>query len=129
MAKFRLGEVFYYKSEFQKSEEIFSEFRDSLEFQAEATAYLGMIAAGNHEYEKAEAFADAVSKYRAGPYGNSLKLASIYYGMGRDALGREHMEKFFAGPHVRRMKHVYKKYIDLDDNFPSGLKQASINLY
>ncbi len=129
MAKFRLGEVLYYKGELQRSEEIFSNFRDSLEFQAASTAYLGMIAARNHEYEKAEAFADGVGKYATGPYGNNLKLASIYYGIGREALGREYMERFFENPQVRRIRHVYEKYIDLDTNFPSSLREASTNLY
>ena len=128
IAEFLLGKVYYYMGALEKSGEIFLHFQDSqeLEFRAGANAFLGMIAAQREDSQEAERLAERIKKFTAGPYVNSLKLASIYFGIGNIELGQMYIDNFFENLSPKKMKHVQKRYIELDKNFTGVLEEARI---
>jgi TolB-like protein len=117
MAKFMLGQIYYYKGALDDCDDIFLSFKDTLEFRAASSAFLGMTAAQRGESQKALRLAERVKKFTAGPYGNGMKLASIYSGLGNEENARVHLENFFGSESPRILKFVEKRYMDLDVNF------------
>lgn len=125
LAEYLLGQVYYYWGALDKSERIFSKFKDAEEFElrAPANAFLGMIAAQRGEYGKAKKLAQRVRKFSDAPYGNGLKLASIYFGLGDVELGREYLYSFIEEASPLIMKHVEKRYIVMDRNFSGAVDE------
>ncbi|NIM90596.1 MAG: hypothetical protein GTO17_06570 [Candidatus Aminicenantes bacterium] len=121
LAKFRLGDVYYYSGDLDKSEALFLQFEtSSTEFKIPSLFYLAMIAAQKEETEKARTLIQKINllapeKFEI--FDNEFKLASAYMGLGEKEMGYEYLESFFNDPITNRDRYIYIKYIDLDKNF------------
>jgi TolB-like protein len=120
MAKFRLGQIYYYMEHLEESKAVFQQFDvTQLELKVASLLYLGMISSRRGEREKAlRIIADIslISPKKLGLY-DHLKLASIYMGLGMKESGYEQLSSFFDTMTAKKMRFTYLKYIDLDRNF------------
>ena len=123
LAKFRLGDVYYYSGNLNRSEAIFKEFEtSSMEFKTISLFYLSMIAAQKEEIEKARTLIQKINLFAPEKFeifDNEFKLASAYMGLEEKEMGYEYLESFFNDPITQRDRYIYIKYIDLDKNFDS----------
>ena len=120
MAKFRLGEIYYYLGDLDKSEAIFQQYNNApLHLKNDSLLHLAMISSQKAEREKALRIIDDISlispkKFIANDY---FKLASVYMGLGMKELGYECLRSFFNRLRSKKMRFIYLKYIDVDRNF------------
>jgi len=121
MAKFSLGDIYYYSGDLDKSEAVFLQFEISpSEFKITSLFYLAMIAAQKAEVEKVRTIIQKINVLAPKKYDffdNEFKLASVYMGLGEKELGYEYLESFFNNPITQKDRFIYHKYIDLDKNF------------
>lgn len=121
IAKFRLGDIYYYSGNLDKSEAIFLQFETSpLEYKIGSLFYLAMNAAQKGEIIKAQTLIQKINLLAPKQYDfyeNEFKLASVYMGLGEKELGYEYLEFFFNNPITQKDRFIYIKYIDLDKNF------------
>jgi len=120
MAKFRLGQIYYYMGHLEESKAVFQQFDNAhLDLKIASLLYLGMISSQRGEKEKAlEIIADIslISPQKLVLY-DHLKLASVYMGLGMRELGYEHLKSFFDRMQTKKMRFAYLRYIDFDRNF------------
>lgn len=120
LAKFRLGEVYYYSGDLDRSEAIFHQFDNAaIETKIGALYYLGMISSQRGEREKALKILEEIKRISPEEYiiDDYLKIASIHMGLGIEELGYKELSSFFDRPIAKNMSYVYLKYIDIDNNF------------
>jgi TolB-like protein len=120
MAKFRLGQIYYYMGHLDESKAIFQQFDSShLDLKIVASLYLGMISSQKGEKEKAlEIIADiSLLSPQELVLDEHFNLASVYMGLGMRESGYEHLGSFFDSTEAKKMRFAYLKYIDLDRNF------------
>ena len=120
LAKFKLGEIYYYSGALDQSKAVFQQFSNlPLDLKADSLYHLGMIAA--QEGEEEEALRIIQELERVSPEGfviaSQLKMASIYIGLGMKELGYEYLSSFFNDSFARKTHFIYLRYIDLDRNF------------
>jgi TolB-like protein len=120
MAKFRLGEIYYYMGNLEKSKAVFQQFDiASLDLKIAALHYLAMISSQQRDEEKALEIIDNInitSSQDIVLYENIL-LASVYMGLGMRESGYEHLRSFFDSLQGKKMRFAHLKYIDFDRNF------------
>jgi len=120
MAEYLKGEIFYYMGELDKSEAIFQQFDNSLDFRIGSLFYLGMIAAQRGDTEEVERLIQKLKVMAPDEfkfYGQELKFASIYMGVGNKELGYKCLEDFFNKEVMDNTRYINNKYVDLDKNF------------
>jgi TolB-like protein len=120
MAKFRLGQIYYYMGHLDESKAVFLQFDNAhLDLKIASSLYLGMISSQRGEKEKALEIIDdigLISPQKLVLY-EDLTLASVYMGLGMRELGYEHLRSFFDTTLAKKMRFAYLKYIDFDRNF------------
>jgi TolB-like protein len=119
-SKFVLGEIYYYMSDLDKSEEIFRQFDVPLNFKIHSLYYLAMIQAQKGEAEEAKKTLLDVEfikpeEYRDLPF--NLEMASIYFGIGDEDSGYHYLESLFTDEQNQGDRFIYAKLIDIDRNF------------
>jgi TolB-like protein len=120
MAKFRLGQIYYYMGHLEESKTVFQQFEIALlDHKIAALLYLGMISSQRGEKEKALEIIADISRISPQELvlDDHLWLASIYMGLGMKESGYEHLRSFFDSTQAKKMRFTYLKYIDLDRNF------------
>lgn len=119
-AKYRMGEIYYYLGDLDKSKAIFQQFNTPLSFKIYALFHLGMSAAQKGETQEAQRIIQEINismpeEYRG--LDEHLRLASIYMGIGKKELGYKHLESFFNSERIKDESFIYCKYIEIDRNF------------
>lgn len=120
LIKFRIGEIYYYMGELEKSLEIFQDFQDApLELKIDSLLYAGMIAAQKDDGDKALNILEEIELLAPDEFivTESLKMASIYFGIDMPEIAYQHLEFFFLKQIAKKSHHTYCKYIDIDKNF------------
>jgi len=120
MAKFKLGEIYYYLAYLDSSKAIFQQFDTAaLDLKIGSLFHLGMIYSQKGEREEAIRIIDDIRLISPQEFVlyDHLKLASIYMGLGMKESGYEHLRFFFDRSPVQKMRFAYLRYIDFDKNF------------
>jgi TolB-like protein/TPR repeat protein len=120
LAKFQLGEVYYYRGDLDKSESIFEGFQVPMTFRLTALYYLGMIHAQRGEQKEALQAVQEINLLSPGEFrffDDRLKLASIFMGLGREESGYQYLQSFFQMDRAIRDRFINYRYIALDKNF------------
>ena len=119
-AKYRLGEIYYYLGDLDKSRAIFQQFYTPLVRKIYSLFHLGMIAAQKGETQEAQRIIQEINILMPKEYrglDEHLKLASIYMGIGKKELGYKHLESSFNTERFKDERFIYRKFIDIDRNF------------
>ena len=120
MAKFRLGEIYYYMGHLDESKAVFQQFDNApLDLKIASSLYLGMISSQRGEEEKALKIIDDINLVlpQEFVFYDHFKLASVHMGLGMRESGYEHLRSFFDSTEAKKMRFTYLKYIDFDRNF------------
>lgn len=120
MAKFRLGEIYYYLGDLDKSKDIFQQFDNlPLRLEIDSLLHLAMISSQKGERDRALRIIDDISLISPQEFviSDYLRLASVYVGLGMKESGYECLRYFFNKSMTKKMRFVYLKYIDIDKNF------------
>ncbi len=120
IAKFRLGQIYYYMEHLEESKAVFQQFDNAhLDLKIASSLYLAMISSQREEKEKALKIIDDISLISPQEFVfyDHLKLASVHMGLGMRESGYEHLRSFFDTMPAKKMRFAYLKYIDLDRNF------------
>ncbi len=120
MAKFRLGEIYYYLGDLDSSKAIFQQFDVApLNLKIASWFYIGMIHSQRGEGEKALKIIDDISLISPKEFvlNDDFWLASVYLGIGKRELGYELLKYFLDKTTNINMRFVWLKYIDIDRNF------------
>jgi len=120
LIKFRIGEIYYYMGELEKSLEIFRDFQDApLELKIDSLLYSGMIAAQKDDRDKALRILEEIELLAPDEFiiSESLKMASVYFGIERPEMAYQHLELFFLKQITKNSYYTFCKYIDIDKNF------------
>ena len=117
---FRLAEIYYYMGDLYHSETIFQKFQTPLNYKIISLAYLGMIASQRGEKGKVLNIVGEINLLSSGEekfLSNNLKLASIYFGLGKKEMGYKFLKSFFSEDFTLEFPYIFVKYIDIDRNF------------
>ncbi len=120
MAKFRLGEIYYYLGDLDSSKAIFQQFDTAaLDLKIGSLFHLGMIYSQKGEREEALRIIDDINLISPQEFviSDYLHLASVYMGLEMKKSGYNSLESFFNKLMTKKMRFVYLKYIDIDRNF------------
>ena len=121
MALARMGEIYYYMGELEKSRTIMEDLNTPpLAGKISALYFLAMIAAREGDIPKARAIRaeiNTLSPRHVISQEHLLMNASIDLGIGEKSSGYRNLDLFFTGEKARKMPHVYMRYIDIDRNF------------
>lgn len=120
MAKFRLGEIYYYSGALNRSEEIFDQFATPLSLKIASLYYKGMIASQRNQREAVELISREINllSLKGTPPGfEHLRIASMYFGLGDGEIGYKYLNSFMANPESAERRFIARRYIDLDRNF------------
>jgi TolB-like protein len=118
--KFRLGEIFYYWGNLERSKRIFKQLDSSLHLKIHSLLYLGMIASQRGEKDEALRIVKEIEILKPQDYRDfydKLRLASIYMGIGEKETGYQYLESIFNNPIIRKDRFIRHKYIEIDKNF------------
>jgi tetratricopeptide (TPR) repeat protein len=118
--KFRLGEIFYYWGDLERSKRIFKQLDSSLHLKIHSLLYLGMIASQRGEKDEALRIVKEIEILKPQDYRDfydKLRLASIYMGIGEKETGYQYLESIFNNPIIRKDRFIRHKYIEIDKNF------------
>lgn len=120
MADYRKGEIYYYMGDLDRSEAVFFQSENEIEYQFASLFHLGMIAAQRGDTDEASRIIQKINVMAPQEFKffeDKLKLASIYMGMGEKELGYKSLEDFFAKENTNKTRYIYHKYVDIDKNF------------
>lgn len=118
--KFRLGEIYYYLGDLDKSESIFQQFDDApLKLKIDPLFNLAMIASQLGEKERALRIIKEIKRISPEEFivDGCLNFASTYMGMEMEELGYKYLSSFFDSTFAKKTHFIYLKYIDIDKNF------------
>lgn len=124
--QFRIGEIYYYMGQLEKSLEIFYGFQDApLELKIDSLLYAGMIAAQRDNEDKALEIIEEIELLAPEEFirTESLKMASIYFGTDREETAYRHLESFFTKPSAKKSHYTFCKYLSIDKNFEAFKNQ------
>jgi TolB-like protein len=122
MALCRLGEIYYYRGDLEKSREIMEKIAGSASMNAKIWGlnYLAMIAArlgnGDEARRIRNEYLSLCPRNPEAPW-NTLLEASIAFGIGERSTGLRLLEAFFNDPRIKITPHIYYRYMDIDRNF------------
>ena len=122
LAKFRLGEIFYYAGDTIRSDSLFNSFIDShfnIRRRIDAYLYLAMTAASQGNQERALQLMDKINRLSSPGIllTLALKTASVYAGLGFYDFALENLDLFFGQQQVKDSPYIFLKYIEADSNF------------
>jgi TolB-like protein len=121
MAKFLTGEILYYQGDLDGSLSIFERIADSsFEYKISALYYMAMIWARKGDQVKTRNIIKEIESafpQRFNYFERDLRLASAWAGLGDKELAYNALLSFLSGPSYRQDRYIYRKYLDLDDNF------------
>ncbi len=119
-SRFRLGEIYYYFGDLERSEEIFNQLENmGLGYKIGSLLYLGMIHAQRGNKEEALNKIEETKLISPPEFivEENLRRASIYMGLGMKEKGYECLSHFFEKPRIKKNRFIFKKYIEIDRNF------------
>jgi TolB-like protein len=119
-ARFKLGVVFYYLGDLERSRSIFQQLENTnLDLRVDSLLYQGMIASQEQEKEKALQILERIQKISPSGYikDDGLKMASIYAGIGIKEISAGYLNEFFSSRYGEKYRHIYLKYMKIDKNF------------
>lgn len=122
MTHFRIGEIYYYAGELEKSRGIFSQIENPLKLKIGAMFYLGMIAAQNKNLKNVQCIVKKLENLSMKLLEDELRFSSMYFGIGNEEKGFRHLDNFFNKPRTQKLKYNYNRYIALDKNFSNYIK-------
>jgi len=117
MTDFRIGEIYYYSGDLEKSESIFKQIESSLELKIGALNYLGMIAAQNKNAEQVQNITLQLENLSKELLEDDLRISSMCFGIDNEEEGFRYLDDFFSKRSTQKLKFNYKRYISLDRNF------------
>jgi tetratricopeptide (TPR) repeat protein len=120
LARFQLGEIYYYRGELEKSQAIFQNFQVPVQFRLVALFYLGMIHAQRGEQKEALQAVQEINLLSPGEFhyfDDRLKLASLFMGLGREETGYQYLQSYYQKERSNRERFISYRYIALDRNF------------
>ena len=120
MAKFRLGEIYYYSNALDKSEKIFEQFTTPLNLKIASLYYKGMIASQRNEEDNVRLVVQEIKllTLEGGPPGfEHLIMASMFFGLKDEDNGYKYLDLFFSSAESKKKRFIVMMYIDLDQNF------------
>jgi tetratricopeptide (TPR) repeat protein len=126
LIRFRMGEIYYYMGELEKSLEVFEEFQDApLDLKIDSLLYAGMIAAQKNDEKRALAAIEEIELLAPEEFllTEPLKMASIYFGSDRPETAYRYLDSFFVKPMAQKSHHIFCKYINIDRNFEAFREQ------
>ena len=122
LVRSRLGEIYYYTGDFEKSRAIFQELINiDLDFKIDSMLFLSMIEVQSGEKKEALKLIEQLTLIspEATFIGCELRVASVYFGLEMKESGYKNLRVFFESPVTKRMHYIFLKYIDIDKNFDS----------
>lgn len=120
MAKFRLGEIYYYSGALDRSYKIFDQFTTPLGLKIASLYYKGMIASQRNQREDVGLInreIDLLSLNKIPSGFEHLRIASVFFGLGDEDIGYKYLNSFISDPDNAKKRFIAKRYIDLDRNF------------
>ncbi|MBD3415122.1 MAG: hypothetical protein GF421_11920 [Candidatus Aminicenantes bacterium] len=118
--KFRLGEVYYYQGDLNKSRFIFNQFENAdIKLKIDSLFFLAMISSQLGETKKTKQTINRIELLSPDNTTNEddLKMASIYFGLNEKELGYKHLIKHFKELMSEYNHFIDFKYIQIDQNF------------
>ena len=131
--KFRLGEIYYYMEDLNRSSFIFHQFENAdLKLKIDSLFFLSMILSRMGEREKVHKTVKRIKflspENMTGE--DDLKLASIYFGLNEKESGYKHLIKHFENISSKYNFYIDLKYTEIDKNFDSVRNEKKFkNLY
>ncbi len=120
ITKSMLGEIYYYSGLLDKSREVFQHLDFPLNYKIYSLFFLAMIAAQRGEIQEALSMVRKIETLKPKEYGDfdeSVRLASVYFGIGDKESGYENLESFFADAYTEKEKYIKLRYMEIDRNF------------
>lgn len=121
MSRFLRGEIYYYMSALNASRSEFKELlNESFEYRIASLYHLAMISAREGDAGGARELVQEIERISPDSFAyfeNELKLASVQAGMGETALASKILGSFIRNPKYRNDLHIYRRYVDIDENF------------
>jgi len=117
LTDFRIGEIYYYMGNLERSASIFNQMESPLHLKVGALYYLGMIASQNKNSEKAKNIISKIDNLPKPLTWHNFRVSSMYFGMDDEEEGIKFLDDFFSEPNTQKLKYNYKRYISLDRNF------------
>lgn len=120
LPKFRLGEIYYYLGELEKSREIFNQLKkDFLKKKIEPLLNLAMISSQIGEKRKSLNLIEEVELLSPECFikNEFLKISSVYFGLGMKEKGYKYLDSYFNQSSTQYSYHTDLKYIEIDKNF------------
>ncbi len=117
MTDFRIGEIYYYMGNLERSASIFNQMESPLHLKVGALYYLGMIASQNKNSEEVQNIVLKINNLPKPFSWHNFRVSSMYFGIDEEEEGFRYLDDFFREPSTQRLKFNYKRYILLDRNF------------
>ncbi len=127
MAKFRLGEVYYYMGELDKSEAIFSQVDSSPEDKAAAMSDLARIAARRGDTKRAKDILMQLLTISPKRTVSDFNISSIYFGIGNHEEGFKHIFQLCTDPIWGQIRHTNYLQMEMDKNFEKFIKDGGLD--
>ncbi len=118
--KFRLGEIYYYMGDLNRSSFIFHQFGNAdLKLKIDSLFFLSMILSRMGEREKVHKTVKRIKLLSPENMTreDDLKLASIYFGLNEKESGYKYLIKHFENIPSKYNFYIDWKYIEIDKNF------------
>ncbi len=118
--KFRLGEIYYYMGDLNRSSFIFHQFENAdLKLKIDSLFFLSMILSRMGERDKVHKTVKRIKLLSPENMTreDDLKLASIYFGLNEKESGYKYLIKHFENIPSKYNFYIDWKYIKIDKNF------------
>ena len=128
---YQLIQIYYYTGDFSACRAAWEKInKDTLEMKLDHNFFLGMMAAQEHDSEKALKIIERINVLGQDGLmpGFNLKMASIYLGLGMKEKGFQYLDTFFNKPDTQVRYYLELKYLGLDHNF-DAYKESIFDLY
>jgi TolB-like protein len=122
LTKFRLGEIYYYMGDLNKSNFIFNQFENSdLRLKIDSLFFRAMISSRLGEKNDVQKKIKRIKLLSPENTTNEddLKLASIYFGLNMKSQGYQNLTKHFNNLTSKYNYFIDWKYTEIDKNFDS----------
>ena len=116
----RLMRIYYYMGSFPSCKATNKQIKNpSMALNLDLQFFLGMMAAqeGNQQQALTTIRNINMSSQDEVIEDFYLKMASIYFGLGKKEKGFQYLDAFFNNPIVQKKVYIYFNYIDIDKNF------------
>ncbi len=130
--KFRLGEIYYYMGDLDKSSFIFHQFENAnLKLKIDSLFFLSMILSRMGERDKVHKTIKRIELLSPEntTKEDDLKLASIHFGLNEKESGYEHLKKHFENIPSKYNYYIDWKYTEIDKNFDNVRNEKRFKTY